>query len=511
MNTTEISYVGGKGTTSVVIESASNTVVIGPTVQKIAVTSIGLGAVSLSHTNLLGLDRDDHPQYLTDERGDLKYSVLDHVHTEAEITDLDKYTKSEIDISQSAQDTVIADHIQDGDNPHNVTYSNIGGGIPSTAHAITTGQTPDDHHDQLHTTSHTAGGGDELPHDNLAGSGTNTHAQIDTLMAEPIMRWRGVWAAGTYVQYDTIFDEGWSFVANTTTTDKPAPHILNEAQFFLPTNPVWNTPTSGDRVFNSIKITVPEDSLVKATKYRFWSVSTSVDYTYIIWKVVSDGAGGNIFTQLINITGDSSTLGWNEIAIDSAFRYEGTEADLVLETINSSTSTVVTGGWIREGDSNNNEPATQQWNKDKNSNILRISVTDLDSANRQTELLGIVAGSTIRFIDTINNNKSVTYSILADPTLGTTAVLYEVVQSTQGPGGIPLVGDTTTMNSDTATPSITSYVTDPTGLAAYGSAQGGISLTGSYADMTYGVASYGIDIQIQPYSYSHDWDLLSPA
>lgn len=81
----------------------------------------GLGGVNLlSHGELSGLLDDDHPQYLTEARGDNRYytqtvansifAPLSHTHTksditdfahthvEADITDLDKYTQAEVDL-----------------------------------------------------------------------------------------------------------------------------------------------------------------------------------------------------------------------------------------------------------------------------------------------------------------------------------------------------------------------------------------------------------------------------
>lgn len=48
----------------------------------------GTGASSSNHSNLSGLGNDDHPQYHTDARGDLRYSQLGHTHPISDVTNL---------------------------------------------------------------------------------------------------------------------------------------------------------------------------------------------------------------------------------------------------------------------------------------------------------------------------------------------------------------------------------------------------------------------------------------
>lgn len=78
------------------------------------------------HGILDGLGDDDHSQYHTDARGDIRYylkqEVTDflagkadtlHSHLEADITDLDKYTQAEVDTLLSGKADVAHNH--DGD------------------------------------------------------------------------------------------------------------------------------------------------------------------------------------------------------------------------------------------------------------------------------------------------------------------------------------------------------------------------------------------------------------
>lgn len=59
--------------------------------------SVTLDNGIVDHGLLSGLLDDDHTQYFNTTRGDARYSQLGHTHTESDITDLDKYTQSEVD------------------------------------------------------------------------------------------------------------------------------------------------------------------------------------------------------------------------------------------------------------------------------------------------------------------------------------------------------------------------------------------------------------------------------
>jgi hypothetical protein len=75
-------------------------------------------------------------------------------------------------------------HIADTTNPHQTDVGNLGSGTLAELNNAITDATLDDSGDPrdptAHATTHHSGGGDALAHDSIAGSGTNTHAQIDT-------------------------------------------------------------------------------------------------------------------------------------------------------------------------------------------------------------------------------------------------------------------------------------------------------------------------------------------
>jgi hypothetical protein len=76
--------------------------------------SVETDSTSIDHGLLIGLDDDDHPQYLTDARGDAKY-----------------YTKAQVDLEI---DTDVAAHADRTDNPHQVNKGQVGlGSVDNTS------------------------------------------------------------------------------------------------------------------------------------------------------------------------------------------------------------------------------------------------------------------------------------------------------------------------------------------------------------------------------------------
>lgn len=59
-----------------------------------------------------------------------------------------------------------------------------GSGSGVSTHDDLAGVTPDQHHARDHASTHHSGGVDELTHDSISGSGTNSHTQIDTHIAD---------------------------------------------------------------------------------------------------------------------------------------------------------------------------------------------------------------------------------------------------------------------------------------------------------------------------------------
>ena len=98
----------------------------------------GSGGLTSDHGALAGLGDDDHLQYHTDARGDLRYSLLSHSHVAADVTDFDTEVGNHTDVALNTthrasdgkdhSDVVLnnAHRVLVTGNPHAVTQTEVG-------------------------------------------------------------------------------------------------------------------------------------------------------------------------------------------------------------------------------------------------------------------------------------------------------------------------------------------------------------------------------------------------
>jgi hypothetical protein len=188
----------------------------------------------------------------------------------------------------------------------------------------------------------------------------------------------------------------------------------------------------------------------------------------------------------------------------------GAEILIYLESQNFGSTTQVTGGWTYGGQDNVAAPATSNWNRNNANNILRIDKTDLDTVDRTTELLGIIPGSTIQFVDTVTPTNQVAYLTLATPVDQGTYIEYSV--SLQSQAGLIGTGDATTMTADipVAQPTKFDFQADKwlTDTPTWSTIQSFLQYDGVTQPVDANLG-YGIDITFQELSQSADWDLIA--
>ena len=202
---------------------------------------------------------------------------------------------------------------------------------------------------------------------------------------------------------------------------------------------------------------------------------------------------------------------WNVVAVGIKILTPNNDYLIYLETIDSGSSTIVTGGWTYAGEEKKDAPITQTWNRRKQNDIIRINKTDLNSTNRASELLSVTPGSIIDTVQTSDANNNASYSVDSILVDGVDYVEYGVTLLNQN--GTIGTGQTTTINIDIPVPNGVDYVNItnffPTNNPSFASVSGYLAFDG--VEQLSGNSMFCVDITGTLLEPSADWDIISFA
>jgi hypothetical protein len=318
------------------------------------------------------------------------------------------------------------------------------------------------------------------------------------------MRWRNEWASVQYYTGDTVNDTGWAMVANKDTTDRAAPQDNGSPSWDMPEVPAWAD-------FAEIAIvgsghTYAFSETVYINSVRVWVPVVGVGIFYRLTRVKS---GLYTSVDLLGLIAGE----WNVIGVDPRLVVAGEEVLFFLESSNSGADTTVTGGWTRDVNSNVNEPADESWNRNNAGTVLRIDFNDLNSTDRQTELEGIIIGSTITISETAIPSNFTEFHVLANPVTDITSVSYLVAITDSGAAD-PTIGEPSTVTALVPIAQSTDFVGIINGWVGTEPIYANVTSFLSYDGIDQGVDpdnQYGISINVQRLTISPDWDVLSPG
>ncbi|RLA01907.1 MAG: hypothetical protein DRQ47_07475, partial [Gammaproteobacteria bacterium] len=323
------------------------------------------------------------------------------------------------------------------------------------------------------------------------------------------MQWQGLWVDGTYVVNDVVRDGAWTMVANATTTDRPAPQEIGEADIQPNTDTIWaknNTHTGMVQMRHKYVTTEPGWLQSLRIRAAFWDKG-------VISKIT-----------LVNNTTSSVTVinnpilkndDWTLLALDNVPLPSGTDFEIWYDYYNSDALALVTGGWTSNDATG--IPAAQHFNIDDltNPTVIEISHTDLDSDNRGTELDGVVVNSIIHINETGDTKRSVEVNVDVIDTAAPSSTKYTVSLIQNGSGDVR-DDKTCTIAIDVpiTQPSVFNYNTDYwlAGSPVFGQPDWATVSSELYFD---GVLqadtndAYGIELIFQEASVSADWEMLA--
>jgi hypothetical protein len=314
--------------------------------------------------------------------------------------------------------------------------------------------------------------------------------------------WQGPWTQQQYYTFDQVRDGVYLMIANKDTTDQAAPQDNGNPEWDMPDAPTWANFANTSIVGSGHSYVFSESVYVNSV--RVWVPVTGAGILYRITKVSS-----GIYTS-IDLFGLTAGQ-WNVVGVDPTLVLAGEETILYLESSNTGGSTQVTGGWTRAVNSNANEPANESWNRNNGGSVLRIDFEDLNSTDRQSELEGIIVGSTIVMAETAIPSNFTEFQVLANPSTGTTSVSYLVAITDSGASD-PTIGQTTTMTADVPIAQSTDFVGIVNGWVGTEPPYADVTSFLSYDGIDQGVDpdnQYGISINVQRLIISPDWDIMS--
>ena len=320
-------------------------------------------------------------------------------------------------------------------------------------------------------------------HQNLINIGQDDH--------HILYEWKGGWAAGTYDAGHQVLDNGWLMTANKTTIDRAAPQVVG-APFFI----YEGTPTTQSATAKQIIVGGRYSPQVRAQLLVACRIFLTFEHDYIVY-IVRDPTGTPVLTEVAAFTAEQG--GWQTINLPGGFVQVGEIVD-VLAIVKEPDPVPVqfTGDWVYSSPQNPAAPAAGEVIHSRSStSVISWSKTDADLVDRSVDLATLEVGDTI-------SDGAITWAIQSISDQGT-YYNYGVAPAINGVEG------RNTYTFETVTASLLSYELDTDYWLGNPEAQGLYGADIPYEDIVPDNNQYSVDIEVQDYSTSPDWDVQSQS
>jgi hypothetical protein len=309
-----------------------------------------------------------------------------------------------------------------------------------------------------------------------------------------------------YSKNNVTKDGDWSMVCNTDTTDRPAPQPSGAPEDALPTTELFSEGLFTGVVHSGSTFTFLQSGWIDTVSVYVPDIDSAINYRIITEDIT------NPSEPIVTVKTAPLLIanGWADVAIGKQFIEVGSVFRVTIDALNLSGITTVTGGW-GYGGFNVGIPTVATWNRDNKHTILNIDITDLDTTDRHTELLGMTAGTNIDFVQTDDSTKSFSYEVLSVVD-NTTYLTYNVILTGTGTNGGVDLSAVSTMTGEIPISSPTKYsnqsayytANQPTFATVTGYlTQDGLVIGGADDVL------YGVNINFQQAYVSDDWDIIA--
>jgi len=224
------------------------------------------------------------------------------------------------------------------------------------------------------------------------------------------MKWENIWEEATYEENDVVRDGDWTMVANKQTSDRAAPQPIGSAVYDLTGTLPLSTAEFEGVVWTGAEYTLEAPGWINSVDVYVTELTDDTNHRVLLLN--NDTSAVNIITNPILRENQ-----WATVLINPTPFATGASLTVILDSLNSGSSTGFTGGWKRASNINTAtiNPGVSAWGTDNNERTLRINKIDANGTPRTTELLSLSAGTDVVIVDTGNNKKSVTWELQADP------------------------------------------------------------------------------------------------
>ena len=330
-------------------------------------------------------------------------------------------------------------------------------------------------------------------------------------LGEPV-QWMGDWVEGKYYPPGAFTRDGnWTAIANTLTLEKPAPvpDLADPATTGL-ADPWAGVGTQSDvsQISGGQVYTFSKNGWIKELKCWVPELTANTSYRIVIVKTDVNDPDNPITSTLYHP--ELSAGGWQIVSLPNSIVLAGDKIAIFLESLNSSASTNISGGWTYGGLTLPPlAPPARSWVHDNQRINFRIDKVDLDGTDRSTELEGVIPDSIISVVQTDNVANAISYRVKNITDSGT-FMDYEVVL--QSETGVIDIDATCTLDIDIPIALATQYGEEVGGWSAMPNWASSVEGFLKYDGVDQGAAvttAYGVDLLFEPADVSADWDLIT--
>lgn len=293
---------------------------------------------------------------------------------------------------------------------------------------------------------------------------------------------------GTYYPQQMVYVNGYLCIANTETSEFPAPTVKGQPGFLYDGLSPDTSSVAKQVVFGQ------RYTFVDAVEVDSIRLNAQNGYEYSLY-IVRDPLGGTLVNELLSYTAQATDVA--EIDIPSEVFAAGETWDFVVIASEPDPAPVTfTGDWDYTTPANDATPvAGEVVQSDRATGDFRIHKIDDGGTDRSTELEALDVGDVIQF------GTGTRWAIQSVTDSGTYMSFGVSPTIQESPDGV------TTFTFETTTPATLTYLNDPNFYTANAEVQGFLAIDANYASAVVDQDAYAIDIEVQRLTQSADWDI----